>query len=138
VSDYIKRRKAPMIWAAALGLIVMPLMIYVPGVPEWLMFVLFFLLGVSASGNLVAYAYAHDLRPQGSAGTAEGFVNMWLIGGSALFQPVIGFIIEHTGRPDVNTLSDYRHALTVIVVTMFITLVCALALKETKCKSINY
>lgn len=137
VSDYMRRRKQPMIWAAALGLIVMPLMIYIV-VPQWLMFILFFLLGISASGNLVAYAYAHDLRPQGSAGIAEGFVNTWLIGGSAIFQPIIGLILDYTGKPHVYALSDYRHALSVIVLTMLITFVCTIIIKETNCESINY
>lgn len=138
VSDYIKRRKAPMVWSAILGLVVMPLMIFFPSEPEWFMFVLFFLLGVSASGNLVAYAYAHDLRPQGSAGIAEGFVNTWLIGGSAIFQPIIGVVLDAFGKKHFYSLMDYRHALTVIVVTMFVTLICALLIKETYCESVNY
>lgn len=138
ISDYIGKRKKPMIYAALLGLIVMPLMIYIPNLPQWAMFTLFFILGISASGNLVAYAYAHDIRPQGSAGISEGFVNTWLIGGSAIFQPIIGVILATFDQKHYFTLLDYRYALSVMVLTMLLTLICALLIKETNCKSINY
>lgn len=142
ISDYIRRRKLPMISAALLAVIVMPLIVYVPSMPKSLMILLIFLLGFAGSGNIIAYALGHDIRPPGSAGLSIGFVNTFLIGGSALFQPVIGYVLDFSKsmRTRFNfggySLHDYRIALSVIVVTLILTLIAALALKETNCKDV--
>lgn len=139
LSDVMRLRKPALILAASLGVVAMPLITYLSNVPISVMGILIFMLGFAGSGNVVCYAVAHDLRPPGSAGTSIGFVNTFLIGGSALFQPVIGLALEwsasiRTAR-GVYALADYKLALSIIVVALVLTLLLGLVLRETHSKA---
>ena len=57
-------------------------------------YILFFLLGFFCSGNVVAYALAHDLCPPKLVGVAVGFVSTFLYGVGALFDPLIGWLLS--------------------------------------------
>ena len=122
-SDWLQRRKIPMIIAALGALISMLIILYV-SLPIVLLYALFLLLGFFCSGNVVAYAYGMDVRPPGSAGVSLGFVNTCLIGGSAISQPVIGWLLEKTGQ-------NFVESFNLVTVFLVIALVLACFMRET-------
>ena len=49
------------------------------------------------------------------AGTATGIVNLFPFAGGAVFQPVLGYVLEHYGRVNGNfTLAGYHTAFLVL------------------------
>lgn len=128
-SDWIKRRKLPMLLAALGAVIVMVLILYVH-LPQWALYATFLCLGFFCSGNVVAYAYGLDIRPAGSAGVSLGFVNTCLIGGSALSQPIIGWLLQRSGQ-------NFVEAFSLVIICLAISLVLALFIKETHCKVLH-
>jgi sugar phosphate permease len=140
-SDKIKRRKMPMILASAVGAVLLGILLYTPGINLILSYTLLFLLGFFCSGNVIAFSLAHDIRPPGSAGISLGFINLFLIGGSALFQPLIGYLLGCNSLKKVSditnyTLSDYRFALTSIFIALLVATLSTIFIKETYCKTI--
>lgn len=126
LSDTLKRRKLPMI-LASLGATITLTGLLIGNESTFLLYMLFFLLGFFCCGNVIAYAYAMDIRPDGSAGVSLGFVNTALIAGSALSQAAIGILIKHTHMHFILAFS--------VVCTLFaISLILACLLKETHCK----
>ncbi len=115
-----------MIIAAIGGLTCMATVVYVPEIPITMMYVLMFILGFSCAGNVVAYAYGNDISPQGANGISLGFVNTFLIGGSAMAQPLIGWLLE-TGANGAKTFSvnDFRYSMSVLVAAKAVALVAA-------------
>jgi len=63
------------------------------------LYVVFFLLGIFASGIVViGFTAAKELFPTQIAGTSTGMVNLFPFAGGALFQPLIGLILDSSGR----------------------------------------
>lgn len=140
-SDRIKRRKLPMTVGAAGGLAAISLQLYVPDVSLVASYILFFLLGFFCSGNVVAYALAHDLCPPKLVGVAVGFVSTFLYGVGALFDPLIGWLLSkhavHGAAHDATsyTRDDFSFALSSLVACLAVTLITSLLIRETRCRS---
>lgn len=99
----------------------------------WL-FVLFYLFGVfGGAAPAVAFTTAKELFPISLAGTALGIMNIFPFVGGAVFQPLLGMILEHHGRDASGafTSEGYGAAFTALFATSAVLLVVCLALKET-------
>ena len=91
-------------------------LIYVPGLPVDAIAVLAFLVGFSGSAQIVVFALAQENHVLLLSGTAIGFVNGMVTGAGALFQPLVGFLLDlaWTGQTAagarVYEAADYRLA----------------------------
>jgi sugar phosphate permease len=66
------------------------------------------------------------------AGTATGLVNLFPFAGGAIFQPLLGYVLERHGRiGDAFTLAGYKQAFFVLFLCGIIALASSLFLKET-------
>lgn len=136
-SDRIRRRKAPMIAAAVGGLAAMSAVLYLPALPLFGLRALLFCVGFFCSANIISYAVAHDLCPPERAGLALGFLNTCYYGGSAVSQPLIGWLLDVRGSAAASagiaalTVNDFRFALSSVIVFLAISVVAALSLEET-------
>jgi sugar phosphate permease len=90
-------------------------------------------LGVFSSAVVViAFTANKELFPVQMAGTATGIVNLFPFAGGAVFQPVLGYVLEHYGRVEENfTLIGYRTAFLVLFASGIIALLSSLFVKET-------
>ena len=129
-ADRIQRFKLPMTMGAGSGLISMSILLYTPTLPLWAAYGLLFLLGFFCCGNVLAYANNAKLGSQDAEGTSLGFTNTWLIGGSALFQPLIGWLLEKSAGTHALSSEDFQKALSVIVLSLLIALIMSLLIKE--------
>jgi len=142
-SDRIKRRKLPMLMASISALIVMVVLLYGPKVPLVAIYVLLFLQGFSCNGLIMGYSVAHDIRPAGSAGAAEGFANTVCAGGTAIFLPIMGWLSavnsggKHaTGGVAALTAADYRFALSFLIGALAVAVLMAFLCRETHCQEL--
>jgi sugar phosphate permease len=134
-SDYLRRRKFPMVIAGVGALAAMSGLLYLPGLPLVDFKAGLFLVGVFSSANIVSYAVARDLYPR-LAGFSIGFLSTCYFAGSAASQPLVGMLLER-GHSNSNvaglaalTAGDYRFALSPLVGFMFVGLIASLLLKE--------
>ena len=135
-SDRIRRRRAPMIVAAIGGLFAMAAILYLPVLPLVALKALLAALGFFCSANIISYAVAHDLCPPERAGLALGFLNTCYYAGSAISQPLVGWLLDtRAPRPGAGlaalTAADFRFALSAVVGCLALSLVAALLLEET-------
>lgn len=134
-SDYLRRRKLPMVIAGFGALATMAALLYVPGLPLLGFKVGLFLVGAFSSANIVSYAVARDLYPK-LAGFSIGFLSTCYFAGSAASQPLVGMLLER-GRSDGQTglasltAGDYRFALSLLVGFMVLGVIASLLIKET-------
>jgi MFS family permease len=136
-SDYLGRRKPPMIFAGIGALATMACLLYLPGIPLAGFKLGLFLVGFFSSANIVSYAVARDLYPR-LAGFSIGFLSTCYFAGSAASQPLVGMLLEHSNPAGQRlaglaslTAGDYRYALSPLVGFMLVGLVASLLLKET-------
>ncbi len=107
-----------------LSLMVIILYVYIP----WysLICVLMFLLGVSGSSLIQAFAIVSEIAPDGVKSTSVGFSNTIALITGAVGSPVIGWvlnILSDDARPDgleFYSVANYRIALSVLPAFMII------------------
>lgn len=135
-SDFLGRRKTPMVLAGVGALVTMSCLLYLPGIPLAGFKVGLFLVGFFCSANIISYAVARDLYPR-LAGFSIGFLSTCFYAGSAASQPLVGMLLEHrsSGRGGSGlaslTAGDYRHAFSLLVGFMLAGLIASLVIKET-------
>ncbi len=135
-SDFLGRRKPPMVQAGIAALVTMTGALYFPGLPLAGFKVGLFLVGFFSSANIVSYAVARDLYPK-LAGLSIGFLSTCFYAGSAASQPLVGMLLEHrnSGGPRAGlaslTAADFRFAFCPLVIFMLVGLVASLLMKET-------
>ena len=117
------RKRLPLIlWGTSFSLIMLLLILYIPHIPLSLMAALLFFLGSGVAVYGPAFAIASDFVPLHAKGIAMGLINMLCISfGAPLLQPLIGALIE---------AQDYKTALSVLPVTLFLAIVAALMIRE--------
>ncbi len=140
LSDRIGRRKAPLLFGLVLETAALSALVYMPGLPGWIVGTLCFLIGFLGSTQIVCFALVRENHPAALSGTGIGFVNGMVTGAGALFQPLVGALLDLAWAGDMAAgirLYDadaYRFALASLVACCLAGLVFLLALRETYCR----
>jgi MFS family permease len=89
-------------------------------------------LGVFAGAIVVVgITTAKELFPVRIAGTAVGLANFFPFLGGALFQPILGYVLEEQGRNgDAFTLEGYRQCFLILLSCAAVAFLSTFFLKE--------
>jgi sugar phosphate permease len=90
-------------------------------------------LGIFAGASVViAFTANKELFPVQIAGTATGLVNLFPFAGGAVFQPLLGYVIESYGRVEGKfTPAGYRQAFFLLFLCAVMSFVASLMVRET-------
>lgn len=140
LSDRIQRRKPLMIIGTLIGMCFLSALIYIPALSQYTMAILLFFFGFFTSFFFLSFANMREINDPKASGTAIGFINMFNAIFGALFEPLIGKLLDlgwnHTTVKGVRIFPtiDYQHALIALPIAMMIALILQLFIKETFCK----
>ncbi len=140
LSDRIGRRKLPFVLGLALTAVAMAALAWSPGLPLWAVSVLCFLCGFGGSSQIVGFAAVRELNSPAAAGAAIGIVNAAVTGGGALYQPLLGWLLdlawtgEMAGGARVYAPAAYSTAFSVLVAGALVGVACTLLMRETRCR----
>jgi len=141
-ADRLRRRKAPMVVGAVVGLVIWLALAVVPAMPLWLLCGLLFVLGVAASTMGVMFALLREHNPPRLGGTATGVFNTICMISPALFQPLVGWLIDLgwdgtmvDGSP-VYAEDDFRDAFLAYPLCAGIAILLSLWLRETRAQQV--
>ncbi|WP_404378579.1 MFS transporter [Caenispirillum salinarum] len=138
MTDAIGRRKLPALIAAG-GALVCTLGWLYAAPPVWLMYPLMILTGTFSGGIVVAFATARENAPSASGGAVIGLVNTAVMGSAAVFQPLIGWLLDLTWSGQtangvrIYDPAGYVDAMIVLPLCQATALLAALLLRETYC-----
>lgn len=144
LSNHLKMRRLPMIVCAILGIVSSSIIIEFSTLSQTMLAILLVLLGLGASGLVLAFGLVVDLQPPETIGTVVGFTNMAVILGGVILQPIVGFILKHlqndfiVGPSNVHIYSHhaYRIALIILPASFLLALITSFFVKETHCKKL--
>ncbi len=145
VSDYFRSRNIPMYVANIATLIISIMLIYIKDISVPAIGVLMFALGLFSSGFILAFAVTKESNEHELSGTAIGFINTINTFGGAVFQWIIGKILDvvatdvviATNGDRIFSYDNYQSALVSIQICLIIALVTLFMLKETHCKTLD-
>jgi MFS family permease len=124
----------------ALQTVCLAALILIPALPLALLATLSFLAGLFGSSQIACFALVRESHPANLSGTGIGFVNGMVTGAGALFQPLIGLILDLAWKGEtlagarVYDPGAYRWALLTLVAGCVAALLCALPIRETFCR----
>ena len=92
------------------------------------------LMGVGIGGASLAWALAKELNPPALAGTATSLVNTGGFLGTALFQPLVGWVLDRIGAE--VAIDGYRIAAAVLAAIALTGVVAGFRIRETRCRNV--
>jgi sugar phosphate permease len=139
VSDYIQRRCLPILIGGIGSLIFVCILLYLPNVPEYLIYGVLFLFGFFSSVQILVFAICHEASKMKIAGTAIALTNMIVMIGGNIYQPVIGKLLDMgwvdqvTQGARIYPPHAYQAALSVLPVSILLSIIITLFIRETFC-----
>lgn len=118
------KHKELMLGEAGLSTLIAILIILVPGIPLYLLFPLYFLIGVFCSVSGACFALVNDAVDKKMQATAVSFANMVVIASAPILQLMIGTLLEtHTFGLVSSEVQNYRIALSILPISYLIAFV---------------
>jgi sugar phosphate permease len=130
----VRSRKIAVIISSVIVLcLVIPLAFFTSGIPMVGHYIICLGLGMFSSAIVViGFTTNKELFPVQMAGTATGMINLFPFLGGAVFQPVLGYVLEKQGRIEgAFTLEGYQQAFLVLFACSVIALMASFFFKET-------
>jgi MFS family permease len=140
LSDRIGQRKAPLLTGLTLQSLAFAALLYAPGLPIPAVATLSFLVGFFGASQILCFALAKETHPPALSGTAIGFTNAMVTGTGALFQPLVGLLLDLAWKGQTSLgarlyeADDYRLALGSILACCVIGFASLCAVRETYCR----
>jgi MFS family permease len=136
ISDRFGRRRPPLMVSLVLQTAGFVALVYVPDLPGIAITALCFLIGFFGGGQITCFALVRDNHPAKLSGTAIGFLNGAVTGAGALFQPLVGLLLDlawsgamaHGAR--VYDASAFRTAFLSVVACGICGILCLLGVRE--------
>jgi len=137
-SDYIGMRAGLMKWGTFLCFLLLSGMLLFNNIPPMALGTLLFLIGLFSSSEILAFIMGLEANPDFARGSAVAVVNMIIMLLGALFQPIVGILLDWQAQDfseiGLYSASDYRVAMSVLPLMMGFGLVLSFALKDKKVK----
>jgi MFS family permease len=135
LSDTQGKRKPVMIAGAALTLLALCPLFISNTLPQGLLSVLFFALGLFSSTQVVAYPLIAESTSHDTIGTATGLASVLIMGSAGFGQLVFAFLVQHHASSISNqyVVADFQFAMWMFPIVTILSLVAILSTRETNC-----
>jgi MFS family permease len=136
-SDLLRRRKLPILVGLVGTLGGICLVVYLPGMPLSIVYVVLFASGITSGATIVSFPLIRELNRPEAAGTAMGFMNFLNMTVSAVFQPFLGWLLDLNwdGRlvagARVYSVDAYHTALLSMVALGLVGMILLIFVRET-------
>ena len=137
LADRFRLRRVFMVSGASLATLGITATIYLPHPGLSTLAVCLVVQGLGASSMVLAFSVVRENTPPWAAGTAIGVTNGFVVGSGAIFQPLLGWLLDLTwdgtlvAGARIYTPANFEFAFLVLPVIGVIGILCALAIRET-------
>ncbi|MBA3812908.1 MAG: MFS transporter [Alphaproteobacteria bacterium] len=134
--NFLKAYKTTAFISALGALVFFSAILYIPGMPLWLLVICMFLAGLFLGGQFLAFAMTCALNPLSASATAGGVHNMICMLSGVIFMPLIGKLLDLVWQGGFEngvrsyTLSEYTFSLSSITVCLALACVVIFLIKE--------
>lgn len=135
ISDKLKSRKRPMLFGSIITLSAICYLLNASS-DFYGLLVLFFIIGVGSSSQTLAYPMVAERNPDNQIASGEGIAATLIMSGGAIFQPVLGWLIQRNwngamlNNSPLYTLSDYHHSFWLMPIAITVALMILVTLRE--------
>jgi len=143
LSDRLKRRKPLMVLGSLVALATFAAIVYTPGLPLFWARVLFLVNGFFSGAMVLSFAAGREHNRPETAGASMGFVNTFVMAAGAIFQPLIGWLLDQNwdgtlqAGARIYSVGTYRTAFLAIVISGTVSVLMGLLMGETHCRNVT-
>jgi len=143
VSDRLRRRKPLMVLGSLIALVTFSAIIYIPDLTLSSARGLLFVNGFFSGSMVLSFAAGRENNRPETAGATLGFVNSFVMAAGAIFQPLIGWLLDLNwdGTLDAGirsySVATYRMAFLSIVISGTVSLLMGMLMRETHCRNVT-
>jgi MFS family permease len=133
ISDRIIRRRKPVLLSSCVLMFIfwIPLAFFTGSLSEFMIFILAILIGVSTGLRVIDMTMAKESLPEEMLGRGLGLLNTSYFIGAAIFQPLVGYVIDFLLSKTGSLLLAYQGAFFLSFSATFVALGLSLLLDET-------
>ncbi len=141
LSDHIERRVLPMVIGAIFSLLVMSVLLMVPNLSFVSLLILFFLIGLVTSSQVLSYPTIAELNPIYLTSTAVSIDSICIMASGFIVPPFFGWLMEKSGPHTIvngitwYTAQNFSSAMLIMPISFIIALIIAFFIRETYCKA---
>ncbi len=141
-SDHIGSRRLPMLVGSIMALAIFAAIIFAPGLSLGLTRIMLFAQGFFAGSMVICFAIGREHNRPESAGATLGFVNTMVMASGALFQPLIGWLLDLNwdgaiqSGSRVYAVEAYQTAFISLIICGVVAVLSAFLLRETHCRNV--
>lgn len=139
LSDTTGRRVLPLVVGAVMALICISIVLYFPGLSYRTLNILLFFYGVFSGAEIIVFIMGKENSGAALSGTVFAAVNMIVSFVGAIFQPLVGKLLDTFGdatatgaKVHVYTILDYQVALSVLPISLLIVTILAFFMKDAR------
>ncbi len=138
LSERRKRRRSLYLGGACCALVCWAIAVLIPDLPLAVLVVTLLGAGFFSGGMILGFTQAKESVPLNLAGTVSGVVNMGVMCGPMLLQPLIGWLLDHLWQGQLGSdglriyvFESYRMGFSLMLIWLFIAVICIAGSKET-------
>jgi sugar phosphate permease len=136
LSNHLFKARKPVLILASILMLIITGMLYffTQGIPIFLLYLICLGIGTfSGAAVTIGFITNKELFPVSIAGTATGLVNFFPFLGGAVFQIILGAVLDSQGHTPSGgfELQGFRYSLLVLFCCGWAALICSFLLKET-------
>jgi len=115
------RRKTSLYGMIVYAITWLPMIIWPASIPVWMFYPLLFIMGFWCGSYVPNYAHIAEGQPHSFIATANGMLNIWYFAGGALFQTLMGIVLDWYGKVgDKFPVAAYRMSFVFCLMTLLI------------------
>ena len=143
ISDKMGMRRPPMFFGALISLVLISMVIFGHALSFPVLFALFLAVGICSSTQIIGYPLVAENSKRVITAMSVSVVNISVQGGSALFQPFFGYLLDkhmlmraHQITDNFVT-SDFVWAMWIFPIGFVLAMLIVFALRETRCQQLE-
>jgi sugar phosphate permease len=127
------RRKASFYGIIVYAISWLPVILWPSAIPVGYFYPLLFVMGFFCGAYVPNYAHVAEGQPHGFIATASGMVNIWYFVGGALFQALIGIVLDNYGKVGGKfPVAAYRTSFIVCFISLIVGAIAMYFTTDTK------
>ncbi len=142
MSDYIGRRKPLLLGGSFLYSLSWLIWIFGKGLPLPITYLTFVFMGLMTSCFTLSWSCAKEVNPPALSGMATSVVNTGMFLGTAIMQPIFGWILDHywlgimSGSVRMYSEENFRMGLWFLFFCSLLSTFVGFLIKETYCRNV--
>jgi len=143
LSDYVGKRKIVYIAGCAMSIAAWGVALYVEQLSMAALVAVLVITGFSSGCMIISFAFAKESVPAALSGTGTGVVNMGVMTGPMLLQPLVGWVLDLRWKGQlaegirVYGQDAYRAGFTLMLVWTVLALILLMFTRETHCRPLD-